>query len=40
MTHEIGGYEAPNMVEVGGFTQLTKATSQGYWVDFVGGWWY
>ena len=33
-------YEAPSMIEVGDFTDLTRATCCGYWVDFFGGWWF
>jgi hypothetical protein len=33
-------YEAPAMLKVGGFDELTNATRRGYWVDFLGGWWF
>lgn len=33
-------YEVPAMVKVGQFRKLTNATSQGYWIDFFGGWWF
>jgi len=33
-------YEAPAMLKVGGFGELTNATRRGYWVDFLGGWWF
>ncbi|WP_341729510.1 lasso RiPP family leader peptide-containing protein [Brooklawnia sp.] len=32
-------YEAPSMVKIGGFDELTNATRRGYWIDFFGGWW-
>ncbi|MDP3949531.1 lasso RiPP family leader peptide-containing protein [Microbacterium sp.] len=33
-------YEAPQMVEVGNFRELTQATAQGGWFDILFGSWF
>lgn len=34
-------YERPEIIEIGGFVDLTRLTSRGYWVDSPGwGYWF
>jgi hypothetical protein len=32
-------YETPELIEIGDFTDLTRITDKGGYIDGLGGWW-
>ncbi|MFI1332149.1 lasso RiPP family leader peptide-containing protein [Streptomyces sp. NPDC020845] len=33
-------YQTPMLIEIGDFTEVTRAVRDGYWIDFFGAWWF
>ncbi|WP_405676376.1 lasso RiPP family leader peptide-containing protein [Streptomyces sp. NBC_00868] len=40
MNTEIVEYEAPAMVDMGEFSDVTRGSHLGYYLDFIGMWWF